>query len=257
VIPDAGARFAVGEDIDYGERLRLGVVVPSGNVIAEPQITAMLPAGVAPYFTRLPLRGSSEAELSAMLDGLDAATGLLADALVDLLVFHCTAVTTSSPTLGGSVAARMTAATGIRATSTADALVAALRALSAHRIVLLSPYVPAPHQREVEFLRWHGFHVIADAALGIDSNAEMAALHPAELFDFVVRHQHPEADSYLVSCTALRSAEIIAPLEAELGRPVITSNQAMVWHALRLGGLEDTVDRYGALLHTGRRGRIG
>ncbi|MDT7652840.1 MAG: maleate isomerase, partial [Pseudonocardiales bacterium] len=68
--------------IDYGERLRLGVVVPSGNVIAEPQLTAMLPAGVAPYVTRLPLRGSSEAELTAMLDGLESAAALLADARV-------------------------------------------------------------------------------------------------------------------------------------------------------------------------------
>jgi maleate cis-trans isomerase len=97
----------------------------------------------------------------------------------------------------------------------------------------------------------HGLDVVADAAPGIDSNAEMAALSPAELFEFAVRHQHPDADAYLVSCTALRSAEIIAPLEAELGRPVVTSNQAMVWQALRSGGIEDHVDGYGALLRTG------
>lgn len=237
--------------IDYGERLRLGVVVPSGNVIAEPQLTAMLPAGVAPYVTRLPLRGSSEAELTAMLDGLESAAALLADARVDLMVFHCTAVSTSSPTLAAGIAARMAAASGIPAMTTAEALIAALGALSARRIVLLSPYLPAPHQREIEFLTWHGLDVVADAALGIDSNAEMAALSPDELFEFAVRHRHPDADAYLVSCTALRSAEIIAPLEAELGRPVVTSNQAMVWHALRSGGIEDHVDGYGVLLRTG------
>ncbi|HEX3574284.1 MAG TPA: hypothetical protein VHU42_06765 [Rhodopila sp.] len=47
--------------IEYGDRLRLGIIVPSGNVIAEPQIRAMLPPGVSALFTRLALRGSSEA----------------------------------------------------------------------------------------------------------------------------------------------------------------------------------------------------
>jgi maleate isomerase len=236
--------------IDYGERLRLGVVVPSGNVIAEPQLKAMLPAGVASYVTRLPLRGSSDAELAAMLDGLEAASGLLADAELDLLVFHCTAVSTSSPALGTTIASRMTAACGIPATTTADALVAALRAFAARRVVLLTPYIEGPHRREVEFLRWHGFDVVADAALGIDTNAEMAALPPGQLFEFALRNRHPEADAYLLSCTALRSAEVIEALEVELGRPVVTSNQAMAWHALRLGGVEDRVGGFGALLRT-------
>ena len=55
--------------IDYGERLRIGMLVPSGNVIIEPQVNAMLPPGVAVYVTRLPLRGSSEAELLALAKG--------------------------------------------------------------------------------------------------------------------------------------------------------------------------------------------
>jgi maleate isomerase len=253
----AGSTPSLGDGIDYGDRLRLGVVVPSGNVIAEPQLAAMLPAGVAPYVTRLPLRGSSDAELAAMLDGLEPATRLLADARVDLMVFHCTAVSTSSPALGAGIASQMTAVSGIPATSTGDALVAALRALSARRVVLLSPYLEGPHRREVEFLTWHGFDVVADAALGIDTNAEMATLHPRELFDFALGHRHPDADAYLVSCTALRSAEIIEPLEAELGRPVVTSNQAMAWHALRLGGVEDPVDGYGVLLRTSGTGPSG
>lgn len=234
--------------IDYGERLRVGVVVPSGNVIAEPELTAMLPTGVAPFVTRLRLRGSSDAELTAMLDDLAPATGLLTDARVDLLVFHCTAVTTYSPALGATIAAQMTEMSGIPATTTADALVTALRTLGAQRVVLLTPYVPAVHQREVQFLTWHGFDVVADAALGVDTNAEMAALQPGELFDFALRNRHPDADAYLLSCTALRTAEIIAPLEAELGCPVVTSNQVTVWHALRLGGIEDTLHGYGKLL---------
>jgi maleate cis-trans isomerase len=237
-------------EIDYGERLRLGVIVPSGNVIAEPQLTAMLPAGVAPYFTRLRLRGSSEAELTGMLDGLEDASGLLTDAQVDLLVFHCTAVTTFSPSLSATVGERMRSLSGIPSMTTADALTAALDVLHARDIVLLTPYLPGPHQREIEFVNAHGANVVADAALGIDTNTEMARLPPEELYEFVVRHRHPDADAYFLSCTALRSAEIIEPLERELGRPVLTSNLARVWLALRRGGIGDKVDGFGQLLRT-------
>jgi maleate cis-trans isomerase len=237
-----------GPGIDYGERLRLGIVVPSGNVIAEPQIRAMLPPGVAPYFTRLRLRGSSESELMAMLDGVEEATALLADAAVDQLVFHCTAVTTFSPSLGADIGERMRASSGIPSMTTAEAITAALGALRARDIVLLTPYLAGPHRREIEFVHAHGGIVLADAALGIDTNTEMARLSPEELFEFVVRHRNPDAQAYFLSCTALRSAEIIEPLERELGRPVLTSNQAMVWHALRGGGIEDTVDGFGRLL---------
>jgi maleate cis-trans isomerase len=235
-------------EIDYGERLRLGVVVPSGNTIAEPQLARMLPAGVAPFYTRLPLRGSSERELLGMLDGLPDAVRLLTDARVDLLVFHCTAVTTFSRSLEATIADKMRTGSGTPTMTTADSLLAAFGALGADRLVLLSPYLPAPHQREIEFVTSHGFTVLADAALSIDTNAEMAALTPEELFDFVVRHRHPDADAYFLSCTALRSAEIIEALEGELGRPVVTSNQAMVWFALRRGGISDPVPGFGTLL---------
>jgi maleate isomerase len=235
-------------EIDYGERLRLGVVVPSGNTIAEPQLARMLPAGVAPFVTRLPLRGTSERELLGMVEGLTDAVRLLTDARVDLVVFHCTAVSTYSRSLEAVIAEKMRNGSGTPTMTTADSLREAFRALGADKLVLLSPYLPAPHQREIEFVTSHGAIVLADAALGIDTNTEMAALTPEELFDFVVRHRHPDADAYFLSCTALRSAEIIEALEAELGRPVVTSNQAMAWSALRRGGIADPVPGFGTLL---------
>ena len=64
-------------DIDYGSRLRVGVLIPSGNSVAEPEIRAMLPRDVSMLVTRLSLRGSSRAELMRMLDQLEAASELL------------------------------------------------------------------------------------------------------------------------------------------------------------------------------------
>ena len=104
------------------------------------------------------------------------------------------------------------------------------------------------HQREIVFIENLGLQVVRDAALGIDTNDEMARLTPDALADWALAHQDDQADGYFLSCTALRTAELIAPLEARLGRPVLTSNQAMVWHALRDSGVEPTTGRWGRLM---------
>lgn len=235
-------------DIDYGDAVRLGIIVPSGNVIAEPQIRAMLPRGVSPLFTRLALRGSSDAELRRMMAGVEDAAGLLSDAGVDRIVFHCTAVTTMSPESGPEIQSRIQAATGVQAIVTSDALAAAFHALDVRRVVLLTPYIAAVHQREIAWLAHLGLRVEQDHALGIDTNAEMGRLQPADLLAWAESHATASADALFLSCTALRSAEIIEVLEQRIGCPVVTSNQAMVWYALRSAGVPCVRDGWGALM---------
>ena len=60
--------------------------------------------------------------------------------------------------------------------------------------------------------------------------------------------RHDEAEAYVMSCANIRVAPIIAELEEKLEAPVVTSNQAMLWHCLRTGGLGQAVHGYGALL---------
>jgi maleate isomerase len=242
----------VSPAIDYGDRLRAGIIVPSGNPVAEPEIRAMLPEGVTGLITRLALRGSSDRELMAMLDGLEDAARLVADAGVATVVFHCTAASTFAPELGGEIRARIERASGVPAFATSDALAAAFPALGATRIALLTPYNDAVHTREIAFLDGLGVEVVADANLGLETNAEMARLSPDELLAWAVgrmaAHADAAVDAVFLSCTALRSAGIVAALEAQGGRPVVTSNQAMVWHLLRTNGVTTPRPGFGRLL---------
>lgn len=235
--------------IDYGERYRAGVIVPSGNRVAEPEIRAMLPPGVAVFVTRLPLRGSSETELLAMLDTLEGAARLLGDAGVARIVFHCTAVSTFTPHLAGEIQQRIAAATGVSAFATADAILAACAALGARRLVLLTPYTAPVHRREIAYLAAAGLTVVHDACLGIDSNDAMARVEPASLLAWAgdALRAAPDFDACFLSCTAFRSAPAIAALEAVTGRPVFTSNQAMVWYLLRSAGIADAAPGFGQL----------
>ena len=233
--------------IDYGARLRAGILIPSGNSVAEPELRAMQVAGTSLLVTRLALRGSSKPELMRMLDRLEAASELLADAQVGCIVFHCTAVSTFAPDLAHGIRERIEAASGVRAFTTADAILAALAHLKAGKVALLTPYIDDVHRREIEFLEANGVGVAGGAHLDIDTNAEMATLQPDALLDWASRHVAPEADACLLSCTAIKSAAVIAPLEARCGRPVVTSNQAMMWHLLRSSNIEDPVDGFGRL----------
>ena len=234
--------------IDYGERLRIGMLVPSGNVIIEPQVNAMLPQGVALYATRLPLRGSSEAELLAMARNVEEAARLLAHANVALVAFNCTAVSTYSKAMEADIQQRIASASGLPAVMTSVAIVEALRTFRVRHLVLLTPYIAEVSARELAFLNGEGFQVLSETGLGLDTNTEMARLPPEVWLELGRKNKDSRADAYLVSCTAVRSAEAIDAMERELGRPVVTSNQAIAWRCLRKGGVEDRVGGFGALL---------
>jgi len=232
--------------INYGLRVHLGMMLPSVNTIAEPQIGAMLPPGVSLHTTRLRLRGDSE--LLSMLDRLEEATALIADAHVDRIIFHCTAVSMYSPEIVGEITQRVAAITPIPITITSEGIVAALRTLGAAKIVLVTPYPQATNDREVRFLAHHGITVLRERGLGIANGTEMAAVEPEQWYREVLALRDPDADAYFISCTAVRSADVIAALERELGRPVITSNQGMLWSALRASGITDRIPGFGRLL---------
>lgn len=238
-------------EIDYGSRLRAGLLIPSGNSVAEPEIRAMLPAGVSPLVTRLALRGSSKPELMRMLDQLEAASALLADAGVDVIVFHCTAVSTFAPELAGEICERIRSVSNVPCFTTADAIVGALRQLGARRVTLLTPYISEVHERELSFLEANGFSVEGSAHLGINTNADMAKLSSAGIAEWATGRIDPHADACLISCTAIKSAPAIRLLEAVGRVPVLTSNQCMVWHLLRSNGVEADLLGYGRLFSIG------
>jgi maleate isomerase len=233
--------------IDYGSRLRAGVLVPSGNSVAEPELRAMLPPEVSLLVTRLPLRGSSRAELMQMLDQLEAAAGLLADAEVEVIVFHCTAVSTFAPDMAEAIQEGIKKATGKKCFTTADAVLGALSKLGAKRVSLLTPYIDEVHLREVEFLEANGFHVEGGANLGIDTNAQMSELEPKAILDWAQRNISDASDVCFLSCTAIKSASIISALEQSSGKPVITSNQCMIWHLLRSSKIAGAAVGFGML----------
>ncbi|HXQ52334.1 MAG TPA: hypothetical protein VN802_14665 [Stellaceae bacterium] len=233
--------------VRFGSRLRLGMIVPSVNSEAEPQIEAMLPPGVTLHTTRLKMIEDTPEQLLSFTDRIEEGAALLADAGVDRILFHCTAVTTHDPGMADRVRARIVAATGRPVAVTSEAVTAALNALGARRVVMVTPYVDAVNRREVAYLRHFGIEVASDHAAGLTYAKDFRAIEPQAWYDKVLARRREDADAYFLSCAQIRVVEIIAPLERALGRPVVTSNQAAAWHSLRESGIGDRVGGFGAL----------
>lgn len=232
---------------NYGTRARVGVILPSGNRAAEAQFAQMMPAGVSMHITRLSLTGTTEQDLLGMAKDVESAAALLADVDPTLILFHCTAVSTFSQDLEASIIKRISDSAGRFATATSRAIVASLKAVEAQRIVMLSPYPDSINVKEEAFLRSCGFEVVRSASIPCASVTEMMAISPEQWISLVMDNQCESADAYLLSCTAVRTAETIQTLESTLGRPVITSNTAAAWHCLRTAGITDPVFGFGRL----------
>lgn len=249
----AGAAGAAG-DRPYGWLARIGVIAPSINTCIEPQFRALAPPGVEFHVTRLRLRSGDRSELLAMGDAAGAAAELLADLDPDLVLFQCTAATTiGGPAYEADLVARVAAAAGRPATSTGSAVVAALRTLGAERVALITPYEPEINEAEARFLDGHGLRVVEDRALGLEAS-EYTSVPPERWLDVARGSAAREADAVFLSCTNVRTLEVIEALERELGRPVVTSNQAGLWQALRLVGVDAPMPGAGRLLRLGLPG---
>lgn len=234
--------------LPHGRRARLGMMMPSGNAVAEPQFSAMLPLDVSLHVTRLRLTGSSPEQLNAMADNVEEAASLVADVQPGLIGFHCTAVSTSSAELERSILERAYAAGGVSVVATSQAICAVLETLGARRIVLVTPYVDHINASEIAFLERNGFEVADEVGLGLFHAHEMAEVEPQKWYELALEHRNPDADAYFISCTAVRSLEVIEPLERDLRKPVLTSNQVMAWHMLRTIGVSDRITGFGQLL---------
>jgi maleate isomerase len=240
------ALHAAPRAANYGLRARLGIMLPASNTVTETLAAAFLPAGVSLHATRLLLHKGPTA--LSMLDRLEEATALLADATVDRLIFHCTAVTMYDSAMPDRIRSRMAAVTNIPVTITSEAIVAGLRALQARKLVLVTPYDQGTNDRERAFLAHNGITVLGDRALNLPTGASYAEVEPEQWVRETLEMADPEADAYFLSCTQIRAAEAIEAIEAATGKPVVTSNQGMLWGALRDAGISDPIFGYGRLV---------
>jgi len=219
---------------------RVGLIIPSSNRMVEQEMTRHVPPGVCLHVARLRMTGPHHAPLDQLLGRIEDAARTLVDARCDVVAFHCTATSMQEGMDGETrVLAALARAGAPRATTTATAIRNAFDALGARRIVLVTPYSAATTAEEAAFLQATGYevlHAVSHALAGSDAYCAT----PADFWrERVIEAARRDADAYLVSCANIAAFGIIAETERRLDRPVVTSNQAVLWDALvRLGGCD-------------------
>jgi maleate cis-trans isomerase len=212
-------------------RARIGIIIPSVNSMTEPQFNYFAPPGLGIHVARARVAGEWKRPLALMADEIAGAARLLSDVKPDLIVFHCTDTSmTQGPQGEGRILDIVRDATGIEAVATSRLVLEALQALGLRKLVLLSPY--KSNQAVLDYLKAAGFVVLHDVALGL-SSLDFARVTPREWTELARQHDRADADGIFLSCTNTTQIEAIADIERALGKPVVNSNQAVLWGCLK------------------------
>jgi maleate cis-trans isomerase len=183
---------------------------------------------------RLRMTGPHHSDLAGLLPRIEEAARTLVDARCDAIAFHCTATSMEEGLEGDKrILAAVSRAGAPRALTTAAAIRRAFDWLGARRIVLVTPYDAKTTAGEADFLRSAGYEVLHAVGHALAGSDEYCATPPQFWRERTIEAARAEADAYLVSCANISVFAVIEELEQRLARPVVTSNQAVVWEALR------------------------
>ena len=239
-------------ELDDGPAYRaaIGLVVLANDLSIESEVRAFLPdEGVGLYASRIPFGNEATVEKTLeMGDKIPAvAARILPQSHLDVIAFGTTGGTMvigEDRVLAGLEAGRP----GIAYTTPITAALAGLRALGASRLALLTPYPAEINQVVGRFIAGRGLDIVRAGSFCRAGDDEFVRVPPSAILDAAIELGQADIDAVFVSCTALRVSPVLVAIEEQLGKPVITSNQALAWHCLRLAGYTDPVENSGRLL---------
>ena len=250
-VPEAGRIIAA---MTATVRRRIGVMVPSTNTTCEADFNLVVPRGITVHGQRLWMTndGAGDAAYERMNGEIETGARYLATARVDVVAYGCTTGSFyRGPGWDREMLGLITREAGVPAVATTPSVVEALRSFGARRLSVATPYPDWNNRRLRAYLEAQGFEV-----LNVDGEPRAAAAgnqgindqSPDAVLEFAARACRPEADALLCSCTAWRSVEAADALEQRTGKPVVTSNQATIWAALRALGVTAPIRGFGRLL---------
>jgi maleate isomerase len=243
-----------------GWRARIGLVYPDDSD-ADDEYAAMVPPGVSVHVARntAPWDGDVIASvLRQRSDGLvDAAARSLEPVRPDAIAYACSSGSfAGGPSYHLQIVEDLERILGVPATTGTTACDVALRTLGARDLSVVTPYESTRNDILIAVLEAQGYRV--QALESFDAHGALPefqriglglvdVLNPDVAYRLGRRADRPGSDAVLIACTSFRTRPMIEPLEADLGKPVVTANQAVMWHALRLAGVAAPLDGLGVL----------
>jgi arylmalonate decarboxylase len=145
----------------------------------------------------------------------------------------------------------VTEATGLPATTQSNGLIDGLKHVNAKRVALATAYTDTVTDRLKIFLEEQGFTVVGARGLGFTQVPEGANTQPILHELGVSAHaSSTRPDALVMSCGALRTLDVIVPLETDIGVPVVSSTPHGLWHCARMLGIDARIEGFGAVMAT-------
>ncbi|APR35100.1 ectoine utilization protein EutA [Paraburkholderia sp. SOS3] len=229
---------------------RIGLVILATDHTTEPDFARIVASEkIGIYVNRIPYANPVTPEnLRAMQGELEQGAALiLPDDPLDVVMYSCTSasVMIGDAAISGAIRAAKPDAHVVTPTAAA---VAALKTAGARRISVLTPYTVETTEPMAAYFAAQGFELDKVSCLGLTDDRQMARIAKDELVAFGKEATSTQSDALFISCTALRAASIVARIETEIGKPVVSSNLATAWMCLRLCGDNEARPQLGRLM---------
>jgi arylmalonate decarboxylase len=230
----------------------LGLIFPPANYPVPPEAHRMYPSGIRFLSIGVGLPAMTPAGYDSVIDKIvPSAIELAKQGANAISVFGSSITFYKGAAFNKKLADEVTKATGLPATTQSNGLIDGLRAAGARRVAVATAYNEEVTDRLKVFLHESGFEVVAAKGLGISLNIPQAAQDGLLEFSAGVKESAPTADSLLISCGALKTLDLIVPLEKRCKVPVVSSQPHGLWNAVKLLGLSGRVEGYGSVLARG------
>ncbi|MGI9390654.1 MAG: maleate cis-trans isomerase family protein [Boseongicola sp.] len=243
---------ALPYQLDADNLKTLGLIVLQADERIESDFRCLMPEGIRLFASRVPSALEvSSATLAEMESHLAAAAGLLPRGPnFDVVGYGCTSGTAEigAPTIAQRVREGVDTCA---VTEPVSALVAACRALGIEQLGFLSPYVEPVSGKLRSVLEDQGISTPEFGTFAEPTEEKVARILEKSTFDAARRvANRGKIDALFLSCTNLRTLNIIEPLEQELCIPVLSSNQVLAWHMLGLADIAPPTQAFGRIFST-------
>ena len=225
-----------------------GVLIPSTNTTVEIEYSHLLPSSLQFHVGRLLTSGTGPFSPSKD-DDIDYQSRLLGTAKVEVISLAQTSASLFADDYDATVIRRMSAAAGVPAITSAQAVGHALRALGVKRIALVSPYSQpvierAKHYYESKF----ALSVVALEGFAATDSYMIGKLGPENARDAFTRIDRPEIECFVVPGGNFPTMSFVPAWEREFNKPIITTNAAALWAMMAIMGARDPLPNLGRLL---------
>ena len=222
-------------------RLFMGTITPSGNTVVERVTLAVLSdfPEVSPHFSRTPVHGERDPFPDSYdFDSMLVTARLLEHAKPGVIVWNGSKGGSIDFALDRELCRRITAETGVPATTSTLALDDVLKATGVRQYALVSPYDTKYQDKTVAAFARAGYRCVAEAHSGLTDNLSFASV-PADAIALMLRQVAcAQTEAIVTFCTNFPAAPVVPALEAELGIPIYDSTVLAVWKALKVSGVD-------------------